>query len=316
MFWSHTDLREQIRAFGLDTIANIIVHLVKPAIQLSRTLSNDNAIELGISKFGGHPDLPPNTKWPYWKDIPLTFIAQFKLSQIPSIAPNANEFSKLRQLTLWDMNSIPSSQLEFAQEILPNQGMIYFFYDALSHPYADRGGWHIAYAANEHGLKRRSPPIYDGDWGQFKSLPVHELRFARRLSLPFPEDMSRQTLNFFSHDFENRYWQIASANYPKPHHHLYGYPWLIQNSLEFECVFHTQHLQREKVTNTYKYRTTDGRLINLKTEMNKWQFLFQIDTDNSLNVMWGDVGTLYVCIPKASLASQIFEDCWTIMQCS
>lgn len=43
--------------------------------------------------------------------------------------------------------------------------------------------------------------------------------------------------------------------------------------------------------------------------------LFQVDTDNELDMMWGDMGMLYYVIGAHDLASKRFEKTWFSMQC-
>ncbi|MEM6527112.1 MAG: DUF1963 domain-containing protein, partial [Chloroflexota bacterium] len=54
----------------------------------------------------------------------------------------------------------------------------------------------------------------------------------------------------------------------------------------------------------------------IEAEVPNWQILFQIYSDDDLDMMWGDSGILYVCIPIDSLKNRKFDDSWTIMQCS
>ncbi|MEO1646233.1 MAG: DUF1963 domain-containing protein, partial [Chloroflexota bacterium] len=60
----------------------------------------------------------------------------------------------------------------------------------------------------------------------------------------------------------------------------------------------------------------ERQLEEISEKAKDWQFLFQIDSDDRLNAMWGDAGILYILIPKTSLADLKFEDSWTIMQCT
>ncbi|MEX1098235.1 MAG: DUF1963 domain-containing protein [Planctomycetales bacterium] len=47
----------------------------------------------------------------------------------------------------------------------------------------------------------------------------------------------------------------------------------------------------------------------------EWQLLLQIDSDERLDLEWGDAGRIYVLIPTGSLKARRFEDCWVVMQC-
>jgi hypothetical protein len=52
-----------------------------------------------------------------------------------------------------------------------------------------------------------------------------------------------------------------------------------------------------------------------KPGVEQWRLLLQIDSDEALGFCWGDVGALYVLIPKKSLAARAFSDAWICMQC-
>src|SRR5688572_4066318 len=103
MFKDVDALREQLRVYGLERLEDKIVQLAKPAIKLIPYRVDDNAVLIGASKLGGNPDLPPDFQWKYHGDKPLTFIGQFKLSEIASYDKNKE---------------------------LPETGMLYFFYEA------------------------------------------------------------------------------------------------------------------------------------------------------------------------------------------
>ena len=47
----------------------------------------------------------------------------------------------------------------------------------------------------------------------------------------------------------------------------------------------------------------------------EWQLFLQIDSDDDLDLMWGDVGKLYVVLPTQSLAERNFADAWINVQC-
>lgn len=117
-----------------------------------------------------------------------------------------------------------------------------------------------------------------------------------------------------SAEFE-AYWKLAKPFNDKPWHYWLGFPQLWQGTVEEEVVINTHQLERQKFPDQL-YRFTEEQIAHIQSEMSKWQFLFQLDTDDSLDVIWGETGSLYICIPKKSLAERRFEDCWTIMQCT
>src|SRR5262245_4251557 len=134
MFKNETDLRAQIHAFKLNRLEEKIVSLAKPSIAIHRTPTNDETLPIGASKLGGSPDLPTGFQWKYThNNKPLTFIAQFKLSEI---AP-------------YDV-----------EHILPPRGRLYYFYEADEQPwgeYEKRDGWQVIYIKDENAPLTRVP---------------------------------------------------------------------------------------------------------------------------------------------------------------
>lgn len=308
MFRNTAHLRQEIGRFGLNALEANIVALARPAVQMIRTRVDEDMLPLGASKLGGHPDLPAGFEWPRWGDKPLTFIGQFKLSEIAN-APDVDfepDPTVPQQLSLWDMDTIPSTPRHYSEMMLPDQGMLYFFYDIDELP-AESGGWRVFFIDDERDpLVRILHPTHQGLFGMIEALPPHRLVFERGLLPPpfayffddFYELISEESDDLIS----KAYWDLLEAAYSEPHHHFYGYPWAIYNIVEEDIVRASHRLR------------SDGLRLSLEAEVTKWQFLFQINSDESLAVRWGDSGTLFVAIPKTSLTTLQFEDCWTLLQ--
>ncbi len=92
--------------------------LGKNSIQLEECFS-EGRWDLGASRFGGNPDVPPDFVWPTYegedhknvvKERPLSFLAQFACADL---AP----FDK--------------------EHLLPDHGLLSFFYESNSQPWGD-----------------------------------------------------------------------------------------------------------------------------------------------------------------------------------
>lgn len=77
-----------------------LIALLRPAITLTATRTEDAQIPVGASKFGGAPDVPADFEWPLWNDNPLGFLAQINLEEV----------------TAFDVD-----------ELLPKSGLLLFF---------------------------------------------------------------------------------------------------------------------------------------------------------------------------------------------
>jgi uncharacterized protein YwqG len=284
-----SELQEQIHTQKLERLETEIVRSAKPAVFITRSLiDNLDMLPLGASRLGGSPDLPAGYQWKYRGEEPLTFIAQFRLSQI---AP-------------YDLEGI-----------LPTSGFLYFFYAAASPTwgnYDERDGWEVLYIQDEEmPFVRTSQPAY-----KFNALSANEITFAVGMSLPeytFNRDREHYGFRFESDSELYAYFGLLDSLYSSPKHRLVGYPQPIQTAVEEDCaLFSLSPDARKNLDETY---TGKQRLQAISHKAKEWQFLFQIDSDPNWDVCWGDVGMLYVCIPKTSLAACRFDDCWITLQC-
>jgi uncharacterized protein YwqG len=156
------ELRDLIHQHNLDRWEEKIVALAKPAIAIQKQLTRDEEeIPIGASKIGGSPDLPQDVSWFYDHGKILTFIAQFKLSEVAT----------------YDV-----------EKILPERGMLYFFIDADEVPWGEadqQDGWKVLYIADENTPLFRIPhPIQKGEWRTIQALPCYPVTFVPYISLP------------------------------------------------------------------------------------------------------------------------------------
>jgi uncharacterized protein YwqG len=75
----------------------------------------------------------------------------------------------------------------------------------------------------------------------------------------------------------------------EPKHQVGGYPWPVQgDGMELECQLVTNGLYCGD-----KKGYQDPRVKELDAGAANWGLLLQFDTDDGLDIMWGDAGTLY-----------------------
>ena len=95
-------LQALLHAAGLARVSNEIERVSLASIRLRTHEIDEAQLRLGMTKFGGSPDLPQNWKWPECDGFALPFVGQINLSEIAS--------------------SIP-------EQSLPSSGILYFFFD-------------------------------------------------------------------------------------------------------------------------------------------------------------------------------------------
>jgi uncharacterized protein YwqG len=125
-----------IESVGLSRHADDIQGFVKTTINLQPIPPKRGQVDVGRSKLGGLPDLPSSMEWPVWKNQPLSFIGQFRMTEA---APHDSDGA------------------------LPHTGFLYFFYEANEQVWgydpAHRGAWRVLhYDGPESELCRRLKP--------------------------------------------------------------------------------------------------------------------------------------------------------------
>jgi len=96
-----------------------------------------------------------------------------------------------------------------------------------------------------------------------------------------------------------------------PKHQVAGYPSPVQgDDMELECQLVTHGLYCGDPSG---YQ--DPRAVSLRDGAKDWRLLFQFDSDDELDVMWGDAGTLYYWVEREAAARGDFSNAWLILQC-
>ena len=139
---------------GLSRVIKNIDLLVRPSIRLFTTPVAEDSLAIGASKLGGMPDLPSGVKWPQWKNLPQSFIAQIRLEDVQP----------------YDVD-----------KVLPPHGMLWFFYDASQETYGesldDQGGWRVLFQEDNLGSiqpgKMADLVVLDGD---YLTIPADQIK--------------------------------------------------------------------------------------------------------------------------------------------
>lgn len=252
----------------------------EPAIGLKKTESKQ------FNKIGGLPSMPSELIWPVWNGKPLAFLCQFDLSQFPH---------------------------SHTRYQLPATGLLYFFYDQEQTTWGfdpkDVGGWHILYTSltEDACVEQPAPEGLDSD-NIFKEQFVS---FTCIDTYPSPEDERIQALNLMESKY-SAYCELCSSVFPgKPMHQFFGHQSPIQgNYMNLDCQLASHGIY---CGDSKGYRSLKARFLD--SGKKDWILLFQLDSDEDSNMMWGDCGRLYFWIKKDDLKTQRFDKTWMIFQC-
>jgi uncharacterized protein YwqG len=251
-----------------------------PAIAISREIASQEELLLGQSRFGGLPDVAAGFEWPRFRNRPLAFLAQINLADIAHMPCSID---------------------------LPKAGTLLFFYDSQQETWGfdpmDRGSscvFHTAAASAD--LVRQHLPADMPPEGIFKAAKLTFKEIVSppdELSIWVDEriDQSKQE-DDYSSKFDGNMHQIGGHSRP------------IQNEMETQC---------ELVTNGIYCGGPDGyhseEVQRLTSGAFEWRCLLQLDSDDDLGWMWGDVGRLYFWIKESDARKRQFSKSWLILQC-
>lgn len=237
------------------------------------------------SKIGGLPNARVDFPWPHWNDKPLGFIAQLDLQELAAFASITD---------------------------LPTAGSLYFFYDQEQSTWGfdpkDRGSWRVVYS--EDALPRSEVPAPSGlsPDSMYEPVPVaprpiRSYPSSERLEL----DLRGASADIFDVEFQLRHEALGEA----PGHQVAGYPIPVQgDGMGLECQLASNGLFCGDATGY-----TDPRAADLAPGAKEWKLLFQLDTDDQAEMMWGDCGTLYFWIRRSDLVRKDFSQVWMVLQC-
>lgn len=269
------NIEQLLKKHGLDDYKEAILKECVPAIHLKKERIIGEMLPIGSSKFGGNPDLPTHLSFPTYEGGHLSFLAQINLAEVKSV-DRSNQ--------------------------LPETGILYFFYDCEEQPWCSESG-------QEDGFKVL---YYDGNVDELTStpypevtdeyfpLPTFKITFSERLT--FPEGIEKIT----SDEDNDKYYEFQNEVLDEtdfPLHMMFGHPFTIQGDV-FEEVIH--YGSNEKI---------DWHSEEMNDKSANQVLLFQMDSDEKLNLMWGDSGMIYFCIDKFDLQHKRFENTNHILQC-
>jgi len=277
---------------GLERAFPAIKPFIEPSISfgLTRVKASQNLQKK--SHLGGSPDLPKGFKWPEYQGRLLDFVLQVNLAEVAE----------------FDLD-----------KALPAKGLLTFFYDLEEQPWGfdpeELDGFRVVYFAGMDQLYPAKIP------DRRDVLPICALNFSSNLSIPSPwsrtfEKIEKQIeLTEEERDayfkFQDGLNQITyKAGGKGDQHHLLGHSANIQGDMQIEA-----QLVRNGIYcgDAKGYRSPQAKVLEAGAD--DWRLLLQLDSDDEADLMWGDVGMLYLWIRKQDLQAAKFDNLWLGLQC-
>jgi len=269
-------------------VADTWIALLRPAARLKHALPGEPV----VGQLGGLPTLDQTAVWPTWTDEgPLTFVASI------------------------NCESLVSMGLDIA---LPQDGALAFFYfdgqydDAQSlvifeEPETLKGSRVLYIPGDASAIPRPCPagieayPRADLSAEMVATYPNFEHpALIEAFRLP-GEDLR----SFLAHPVnDDTFMETLGELDIGPVHQVGGYAHPVEGPVEYEVAL----------------ATLGGRIARkhptLEQEARKWKLLVQIDSDERVKMMWGDVGMLYWMMQPRDLMARAFEAASFTWQCS
>lgn len=238
------------------------------------------------SFLGGKPMVSSMFEWPRKNEKPLGFIAQLDLGEINS---------------------------DKMMDWLPSVGRLLFFYDLEEWPWGfdpkDKGGWSVIYDSGSGKLELQDAP---SDVNSEHVAPTIKY-VERKLFTSYPDG---QRIDFealgLSEDDDEEYYDFLDEHFgDEPRHQVGGFPSPVQNDcMEEECQLVSGGVY---CGNSEGYNSEQAEL--LRTKENDWRLLFQFDSDDDVEAMWGDMGMLYFWVKESEARKDNFSGAWMVLQC-
>jgi len=279
------DVYDELVNVGLERVADKLICLAKKCVRFETEPLDKKDVPIGVSKIGGLPDLPETCQWPTWQNIHLSFLCQINLHDLAVYS---------------------------CCNTLPSVGWLYFFYDPEQRTWGfdpkDRGSWCVIYHNGAcSDLTRREYPSDE-----------HEIytpcciSHCETLSLPGWNDSDIENLlNDEELDCYRDFMDESISLYPNnTKHQVLGVPNSLQGDMQLECQLVANGVYCGDA-NAYQ----DSRRKTLEAGKEDWHLLFQLDSDENAEMMWGDCGRLYFWIQSQNLLKRNFAEVWMILQC-
>jgi len=149
------------------------------------------------------------------------------------------------------------------------------------------------------------------DEGMAVAMPHRNLTFRSIRTGP-PDDRDAIRALKLTEEEMDALSELEEAEFQgQPRHQVGGYPLPVQGSdMGLDCQLVTHGLYCGDASG-YE----DARAAELSKGAEDWQLLLQFDTDDDLDVMWGDAGMIYFWVQREAARRNDFSKAWLILQC-
>ena len=271
-------------------MSEMLLNIKKNEITISTELNNNSEI-INKSKIGGKPYLPKDFVWPYYQELPLSFLAQINLEEV-------NSFDK--------------------DKLLPSIGMLYFFYELETEEWGyelkNKGCSKVLYFEDTSNFESIDFPK---DMKGYCQVPEFKVTFKANISYPSYEDFDiihnggKEVADNYE-DFQDAYFDIYNKHMESldSYTKLLGYPDVIQSSMEEQCAAITKGFYMGGIDSPKKYRE------EVIKDSKDWILLFQMDAIevDDYELRFEDSGHIYFWIKKEDLKNKNFDNVWLILQ--
>ena len=299
---NHAEAVAHLKKSSLAKHAKALAPFLVPGYLIRTKRSPIAKIKVGASRFGGLPDVPAKFEWPTWemKSEIVEKKNPFKPGEVIKIGSKGGMRTMhfLAQIRLEELPDAPG------RELLPTNGMLYFFYDSretLSDPSIGIG-WKVIHDTT---------PVKDLVRLKKSPVPKDEADF-QPCELTFVSGVSgrNQDLPIKGWDYElEQKWtgvldEVEGATMPR--HRLLGSTRTIQYDVRYACTWGDNKL-------TLDDDVSEKKRATLKKEEADWVLLLQLDHDEATAWHWMG-GRVYFMIRKQDLAAGRFDRVWVEMQ--
>lgn len=273
------ELKQEMLEHGLGGLFEALSPYAKNAVCMEL---QEAGCAIGESKMGGEPDLPAGTTWPRTREgVALSFIAQINFAQVHP----------------YDVDGV-----------LPEAGMLWFFYDCSDEgmPWGynpeDADGWKVLYAENGALEPEKAPDDLEVTFSEAR------ITFETKVDLLSTDSDLCDDLDLPDEEMDDYFdWldeRECSGN------KLLGHSDCIQGGMELECEYVTHGVYCGDPSGYEK-----AKKLGLNKNAARWNLLMQVESNEDLGMMWGDLGRLYLWITDEDLKARRFDKTWLILQC-